>query len=202
MSGVADYWVFVAAVLAFLMLPGQGAFALLTSTGQGGFRTGASATFGLIARNLVPIGLAALGVGAALQANPTLFKLLQYAGAAYLAWMGIRLALARPGGTQPIAIRAERSFGQAFLITLLNPKAIVFYTAFFPLFVDPATHRGALTFAAMAVSIALVTLACCLLLAAFAHAVAARVRAHRKAAQWLERSAGVFVVGFGIKRAQ
>ncbi|GIL03660.1 lysine transporter LysE [Betaproteobacteria bacterium PRO7] len=202
MLGIADYWAFVAAVLVFLMLPGPGTFALLTSTGQGGFRAGAAATFGLIAGDQVLMWLAALGVAAVLQANPTLFKLLQYAGAAYLVWIGIRLAVARPGGTQLIAIRAERYFRQAFLITLLNPKAIVFYMAFFPLFIDPATHRGALTFAAMAVSIALLTLAYCLLLAAFAHAVAARVRAHRKAAQWLERSAGVFLVGFGIKLAQ
>jgi threonine/homoserine/homoserine lactone efflux protein len=202
MLGIADYWAFVAAVLVFLMLPGPGTFALLTSTGQGGFRAGAAATCGLIAGDQVLMWLAALGVAAVLQANPTLFKLLQYAGAAYLVWIGIRLAVARPGGTQPIAIRAERYFRQAFLITLLNPKAIVFYMAFFPLFIDPATHRGALTFAAMAVSIALLTLAYCLLLAAFAHAVAARVRAHRKAAQWLERSAGVFLVGFGIKLAQ
>ncbi|GMV58362.1 MAG: lysine transporter LysE [Betaproteobacteria bacterium] len=202
MLGIADYWAFVAAVLVFLMLPGPGTFALLTSTGQGGFRAGAAATCGLIAGDQVLMWLAALGVAAVLQANPTLFKLLQYAGAAYLVWIGIRLAVARPGGTQPIAIRAERYFRQAFLITLLNPKAIVFYMAFFPLFIDPATHRGALTFAAMAVSIALLTLAYCLLLAAFAHAVAARVRAHRKAAQWLKRSAGVFLVGFGIKLAQ
>lgn len=202
MLGIADYGAFVAAVLVFLMLPGPGTFALLTSTGQGGFHAGAAATFGLIAGDQVLMWLAALGVAAVLQANPTLFKLLQYAGAAYLVWIGIRLAFARPGGTQPIAIRAERYFKQAFFITLLNPKAIVFYMAFFPLFIDPATHRGALTFAAMALSIALLTLAYCLLLAAFAHAVAARVRSHRKAAQWLERSAGVFLVGFGIKLAQ
>jgi threonine/homoserine/homoserine lactone efflux protein len=74
--------------------------------------------------------------------------------------------------------------------------------AFCPLFIDPATHRGALTFAAMALSIALVTLACCLLLAAFAEAVAARVRTHCKAARRLERTAGVFLIGFGIKLAQ
>lgn len=202
MLGVADYWAFVAAVLVFLMLPGAGTFALLTSTGQGGLRAAAAATFGLIAGDQVLMWLAALGVAAVLQANPTLFALLQYAGAAYLVWIGIRLALVGPGGTQPIALRAERYFRQAFVITLLNPKAIVFYMAFFPLFIDPATHRGALTFAAMALSIALLTLAYCLLLAAFAHAVAARVRAHRKVAQRLERAAGVFLVGFGIKLAQ
>ncbi len=88
---------------------------------------------------------------------------------------------------------------QAFFITLLNPKAIVFYMAFFPLFIDPATHRGLPTFAAMAATIAIVTATYCLILCAFANAVAAQVRAHRRAARWLERLAGVFLIGFGIR---
>lgn len=84
-------------------------------------------------------------------------------------------------------------------ITLLNPKAIVFYMAFFPLFIDPATHRGLPTFAAMAATIAAITAAYCLALCAFAHAVAEKVRAHRRLARWLERAAGVFLIGFGIR---
>ena len=88
---------------------------------------------------------------------------------------------------------------QAFLITLLNPKAIVFYMAFFPLFIDPASHRGAVTFAAMAVTIAVITAVYCLLLCAFAGAVSARVKANLRLARGLERLAGVFLVGFGIR---
>jgi len=71
--------------------------------------------------------------------------------------------------------------------------------AFFPLFIDPAAHRGLVTFGAMALTIALITAVYCLLLCAFAQAVSERVRAHRRLAQGLERLAGVFLVGFGIK---
>jgi leucine efflux protein len=71
--------------------------------------------------------------------------------------------------------------------------------AFFPLFIDPATHRGLPTFAAMAATIALITLVYCLALCAFANAVAEKVRAHRSLARWLERLAGVFLIGFGIR---
>ncbi len=88
---------------------------------------------------------------------------------------------------------------QAFLITLLNPKAIVFYMAFFPLFIDPVTHRGVPTFAAMAATIATITAIYCLTLCAFAQAVAQQVKAHRRIARWLERAAGVFLLGFGIR---
>ena len=67
MLGITDYWSFVVAVLVFLALPGPGTLALLTSTGQGGFRAGAAATLGLIVGDQVLLWLAALGVAAILQ---------------------------------------------------------------------------------------------------------------------------------------
>jgi threonine/homoserine/homoserine lactone efflux protein len=71
--------------------------------------------------------------------------------------------------------------------------------AFFPLFIDPAQHRGMVTFGAMAVTIAAITAAYGLLLCAFANAVSAQVKAHQRLARALERLAGVFLIGFGIR---
>lgn len=201
MYGITDYGAFCAAILVFLALPGPGTFALLTSTGQGGFRAGAAATFGVIVGDQVLLWLAVAGVAALLAANPALFKAVQVAGAAYLGWIGLKLLFARGAGgsASPIRIEPRRYARQALFITLLNPKAIVFYMAFFPLFIDPATHRGLPTFAAMAATIAAITAAYCLALCAFAHAVAEKVRAHRTLARWLERAAGVCLIGFGIR---
>jgi threonine/homoserine/homoserine lactone efflux protein len=201
MFGISDFGAFCAAVLVFLALPGPGTFALLTSTGHGGFRAGAAATFGVIVGDQVLLWLAVAGVAALLAARPVLFQLVQYAGAAYLGWIGLRLVFRRGEGGQAMPIRIEpRHYArQAFLITLLNPKAIVFYMAFFPLFIDPATHRGLPTFGAMALTIALITAAYCLTLCAFAHLIADRVRAHRRIVRWLERIAGVFLIGFGLR---
>ena len=199
MLGIADYGAFCAAILVFLALPGPGTFALLTSTGKGGFRAGAAATLGLILGDQVLLWLAVAGVAALLAAQPLLFQGVQYLGAAYLAWIGLKLIFAQPGTASPVRIEPRHYARQAFLITLLNPKAIVFYMAFFPLFIDPASHRGAVTFAAMAVTIAVITAVYCLLLCAFAGAVSARVKANRRLARGLERLAGVFLVGFGIR---
>ncbi|MCM5682628.1 LysE family transporter [Schlegelella sp. S2-27] len=199
MLGISDYPAFCAAVLLFLALPGPGTFALLTATGKGGFRAGAAATFGIIAGDQVLLWMAVAGVAALLAAHPTVFHLVQYAGAAYLCWIGVKLIRARDGAAPVVDLQPRRYFRQACLITLLNPKAIVFYMAFFPLFLNPAVHQGALTFATMAVTIAAITLAYCLTLCACANAVAAQVKAHRRLAKWLERIAGMFLVGFGIK---
>jgi threonine/homoserine/homoserine lactone efflux protein len=199
MFGIADYGAFCAAILVFLALPGPGTFALLTSTGKGGLRAGAAATLGVILGDQVLLWLAVAGVAALLAANPMVFQLVQYAGAAYLAWIGLKLLFAREGGSSPVRIEARHYARQAFLITLLNPKAIVFYMAFFPLFIDPAAHQGAATFGAMAATIAAITAAYGLALCAFAQAVSAQVRAHRRLARALERLAGVFLIGFGLR---
>jgi leucine efflux protein len=199
MLGISDFGAFCAAILLFLALPGPGTFALLTSTGKGGFRAGAAATLGLIVGDQVLLWLAVGGVAALLAAHPAVFKAVQYSGAAYLAWIGLRLLFAREGAASPVHIEPRQYARQAFLITLLNPKAIVFYMAFFPLFIDPASHRGATTFVAMALTIAFITAAYCLTLCGFATVVSETVKTHKHIARWLERLAGLFLIGFGIR---
>ena len=199
MLGIADFGAFCATILLFLALPGPGTFALLTSTGKGGFRAGAAATLGVILGDQVLLWLAVAGVAALLAAHPTVFTLVQYAGAVYLAWIGLKLIFAAPGSASPVRIEPRHYVRQAFFITLLNPKAIVFYMAFFPLFIDPVAHRGAVTFATMAVTIAVITAAYCLLLCCFANAVSAQVRAHRKLARGLEKLAGICLIAFGLR---
>jgi threonine/homoserine/homoserine lactone efflux protein len=176
---------------------------LITSTGKGGFRAGAAATAGLILGDQVLLWLAVAGVAALLAAHPAWFKAVQYLGAAYLGWIGLRLLLARgQGGSSPVRILPHHYLRQALLITLLNPKAIVFYMAFFPLFIDPASHRGVPTFAAMALTIAVLTAVYCLVLCAFAQAVSQKVRAHQRVALALQRVAGLFLVAFGLRLAR
>ena len=199
MLGIGDYGAFCAAILLFLALPGPGTFALLTSTGKGGFRAGAAATLGVILGDQVLLWAAVAGVAALLAAYPAVFQAVQYAGAAYLAWIGLKLIFAKPGSASPIAIEPRHYARQAFFITLLNPKAIVFYMAFFPLFIDPARHQGMVTFGAMAITIATITAAYGLALCAFARAVTEQVKAHKRLGQALEKAAGVFLVGFGIR---
>jgi threonine/homoserine/homoserine lactone efflux protein len=197
--GITDYGAFCAAILLFLALPGPGTFTLLTSTAQGGLRAGAAATAGVIVGDQVLLWLAVAGVAAVLAAHPAWFRAIQFAGAAYLVWIGLRLVFAKEGAASPVRIEPHHYARQALVITLLNPKAIVFYMAFFPLFIDPARHQGMVTFTAMAVTIAGITAAYCLVLCALASLVTEKVRTHQRLARWMERAAGVFLIGFGLK---
>jgi leucine efflux protein len=201
MFGVADYWTFVIAVIVFLAIPGVGNLAIITSTGKGGIVGGLAATLGVIFGDQVLMWLAVAGVAAMMAANPAVFGLVQYAGALYLAYLGIRMVLARPGDAPVLRMAPRRFFRQATLITLLNPKAIVFYMAFFPLFVDPAHHRGFVTFAVMAATIAALTFLYCVVVIAITRFAADRMRASPLLEAWLNRIAGTMLLGFGVKLA-
>jgi threonine/homoserine/homoserine lactone efflux protein len=201
MSGVADYWAFVVAVIVFLAIPGVGNLAIITSTTKGRIAGGLAATLGVIVADQILMWLAVAGVAAILGANPALFGFVQYAGAIYLAWLGTRMILAKPGAAPVLDMKPRRFFRQAMLITLLNPKAIVFYMAFFPLFVDPARHQGLLTFGVMAATIAVLTFLYCVAVISITHFAADRMRASPRTAAWLNRIAGTMLVAFGVKLA-
>ncbi|MBA3774181.1 MAG: LysE family transporter [Ramlibacter sp.] len=201
MFGVADYGAFVAAIIIFLAIPGPGNLALITSTGKGGIAGGLAATMGVIAGDQVLMWAAVAGVAALLAAYPAAFHAVQWLGAAYLAWLGGKMLLAKPGAKPVLNIEPRHYFKQASLITLLNPKAIVFYMAFFPLFVDPARHQGVVTFGVMAATIAMLTFIYGLIVVVLTHRLAARMRANPLIARVLEKVAGIFLLGFGIKLA-
>lgn len=201
MFGIADYGAFVAAIIIFLAIPGPGNLALISSTGKGGIRGGLAAAFGLIAGDQLLMWAAVAGVAALLGAYPAAFKAVQWLGAAYLAWLGLKMLSAKPGAAPILNIRPRQYFRQALMITLLNPKAIVFYMAFFPLFVDPARHQGFTTFAVMALTIAVLTFVYCLIATLLTHFLAARLRANPRISALLEKLAGVFLIAFGVKLA-
>lgn len=196
--GIADYGAFCAAVLVFLALPGPGTFALLSATGQGGFRAGAAATAGIIIGDQLLLWLAVAGVSALLAAHPAWFGAVRWAGAGYLGWVGWKLLTAKAGeASSPVTLAPRHYARQALLITVLNPKAIVFYMAFFPLFIDPARHQGLLTFATMALTIAAIKAAYCLSLCAGARLVRDQVGRRQRLALWLKRAVGASLLGFG-----
>lgn len=201
MFGVADYGAFVAAILVFLAIPGPGNLALITSTSKGGIAGGMAATFGVIAGDQVLMWAAVAGVATLLHTYPAAFYAVQWLGAAYLAWLGFRMLLAKPGDAPVLNIEPRHYFKQAGLITLLNPKAIVFYMAFFPLFVDPAHHQGMVTFGVMAVTVAVLTFLYGLGAVLLTHFLAERMRANPVVGRVLEKLAGVFLIGFGVKLA-
>jgi len=199
MFGISDYGAFSVAFLLLLFLPGPGNLALINSASKGGLAGGLASVLGLLAGDQVLLWLTVAGLAAVLKAYPPVFLAMQWAGAAYLAWLGFKMLMARSGEGPSIQITPGHYFRETLWITLLNPKAIMFYLAFFPQFIDPENHQGWLTFAAMALTIAVLGFVYCTGVVLVTHFMAEHIRAHPKASGLLQKLAGVCLIGFGLK---
>lgn len=199
MFGISDYGAFAAAFVLLLFLPGPGNLALISSASKGGLSGGLASVLGLLLGDQILLWLTVAGMAALIQSSPALFMALQWVGAAYLVWLGYKMLTALPGEGLHIQITPGHYFRETLLITLLNPKAIMFYLAFFPQFIDPVNHQGWVTFAAMALTIAVLGFTYCFGVVWVTHTMAERLRAHPRFSGVLQKLAGLCLIGFGLK---
>ena len=183
------------------LTPGPDNIFVLLQSAQRGWRAGMCVVLGLCLGLVGHTAAVALGLAAVFAASAMAFTVLKVVGAAYLAWLGWHLLRSKPGAAPALTIKPHHYFKQAFFITLLNPKAIVFYMAFFPLFVDPARQPGFLTFGVMALTIAVLGFGYGLVASLLTHRLAQRLRASPRVVTLLNRLAGVFLIGFGLRLA-
>ncbi len=198
LDSITSYPAFCLAVLLFLALPGPGTLTLLSSTASGGLRAGVAATWGVILGDQLLLWCAVGGVAALLSAQPMAFMVLQAAGAAYLVCLGFGLLRAQASATPHTTPPTQNHLRKAFLITVLNPKAIFFYLAFFPQFIKSPVPHPLTTFATLAGTVAVITAIYCTSLCAFAAHVSHRFGGNQSAAVWLQRALGVGLIAFGV----
>ena len=199
--GIAEYGAFVTAIILLLVIPGPGNLAIMTSAAKGGISGGLMATLGIMAGDQVLMWITVAGVAAIIKAYAGALVVIQWVGAAYLIWLGVKMVLAKAGDKPILNIKPGHHFKQAMVITLFNPKAVVFYLAFFPLFINPKTHQGFVTFAVMAATIAILAFIYCFIVVLITHFLAEKIRSNQKISSWLQKIAGLFLVGFGLKLA-
>ncbi len=128
------------AVLSFV--PGPAVLCVVSTALSRGTQPGFHASLGILAANAAYFALSATGLGAVLLASRTVFVVIKWVGAAYLVYLGIRMLLARASHA-PVAANsgpapaARNSFWNGFVVQIANPKAIVFFTALLPQFINP-----------------------------------------------------------------
>ena len=202
MFGIHNYTSFVLAIIAFQIIPGPGTLAILSATARHGIRSGMGAVFGTLAGDLLFMLAAVLGLAAVLEAHPVVLRSLQWVGIAYLCWLGLKLLLATVADDRADLGRVQNHwtcFRQAFAVCLTNPKAIMFFMAFFPLFL--ATDSRPHTLFAMMAHVSLISLAYQTGLVLVGNTVAVRISRFQQVRVWVRRLVGLGLVGFGIKLA-
>ena len=211
--GVTDIWTYALGALGIILLPGPNSMFVLTVASARGVKVGYQAATGVFVGDTVLLLLTALGAATLLHTYPALFVVVKYAGAAYLTWLGLSLIrnTLREGfrqvasdaarlPVQPVAPAAS-PFQRALLISLLNPKAILFLLSFFVQFIDSTYPTPAVPFLILSSIVMLFSaLYLSVLIVGGAH-LAQAFRARRRLSAGLASGVGVLFVGFGVKLA-
>ncbi|MFE2275961.1 leucine efflux protein LeuE [Streptomyces sp. NPDC059454] len=210
MFGVIDLPTYLAGLILIVLLPGPNSLYVLSVAARRGVRDGYRAAAGVWCGDAVLMTLSAAGVASLLQANAVLFGIVKYAGAGYLTWLAVGMLRAAWGmwrtrrdedatGAPTAAAPGERPFRRALVVSLLNPKAILFFIAFFVQFVDPAYAYPALSFVVLG---AFAQLASVLYLSALIFGgtrLAAAFRRRRRLSAGVTSAAGALFLGFAAK---
>ena len=209
--GITDLTTFILGTIFIVLLPGPNSLYVMTVASRFGVVAGYRGACGIFVGDFVLMVLSATGVASLLHASPGVFMVVKYAGAAYLAWIGaglMRMAVAMWRGRQVVEVAmdapppdAARPFRTALLISLMNPKAILFFVSFFIQFVDPAYPHPALSFVILGV---IVQVCSALYLSALifggAH-LAQQFRRRRRLSSGATGAVGAMFVAFSVKLA-
>ncbi|MFF5030335.1 leucine efflux protein LeuE [Streptomyces collinus] len=213
MFGVIDLPTYLAGLVLIVLLPGPNSLYVLSVAARRGVRAGYTAAAGVWCGDTVLMTLSAAGVASLLQANAVLFGIVKYAGAGYLTWLAIGMLraaremwrtrrerlLENAASEEDTAAAVERPLRRAFVVSLFNPKAILFFVAFFVQFVDPGYAYPALSFVVLG---AFAQLASVLYLSALIFGgtrLAAAFRRRKRLSATATSAAGALFLGFAVK---
>lgn len=202
MFDIQNYYSFLLAILVFQLIPGAGTIAVLNATARNGVGAGLGAVMGTLLGDFVFMVAVAVGLAAVMRENPLLFEVLQWFGALYLCWLGISL-LRTKFDQQADVVEPKKSgwvyLKQGFAVSVTNPKVMLFFVAFFPLFLSPTS--SSMTLFAMMLHVTILSFLYQFLLVILGNSVAHKLKAIPFARKLATRLAGFALVAFGVKLA-
>jgi threonine/homoserine/homoserine lactone efflux protein len=205
MPGIHDYWLFVLSGILLNLTPGQDTFFILGNSLGAGRRAGIAAALGIGAGSMVHTLAAALGLSAILATSATAFTVVKLLGAAYLIYIGVRALTSRTLLNDNVvagdAVVARVAFRRGIVTNLLNPKVALFFLAFLPQFIDPASDRKVEAFLLLGATFITTGLTWCLVLAVAAARCREFLLNRPTMGSLLSRAAGAIFIALGLRLA-
>ena len=191
---------FSAAMLILAASPGPGVFATVARALASGFRPALAVICGIVLGDIIFLLFAAFGLSMVAQALGNMFFIVKICGGAYLVWLGVRIWLKNPesfsGTPDPDTRSRWGNFASGLVITLSNPKVILFYCGFLPTFLDLST----LTFTDLVIVVTIITVVLSAVLGTYGFLAsrARRMFTNRHSVRRLNRAAGGVMVATGV----
>lgn len=205
MLGIHDFGIFLATGILLNLTPGPDTFYILGRSIAQGRGAGVASALGIATGSIIHTLAAALGLSAILSASASAFLVVKLTGAAYLAYLGVRMIFTRASAANiPTGFSSSGFFAayrQGLLTNVLNPKVAIFFLAFMPQFIRADYHYKFLAFVALGICFVTTGGLWCLCLAWFSSQFGDRLRRNRAFARGLNRAAGALFILFGVRIA-
>lgn len=203
--GIHDFPLFLAAGILLNLTPGPDTAYILGRSVAQGRNAGVASAFGIMVGSIVHTCAAALGLSALLATTAWAFSAIKFAGGAYLGFLGIKLILEqRKQFLLPLSFRRSTvaaAFRQGVLTNVLNPKVALFFLAFLPQFIDPASPHKITAFVVLGLTFVTTGTTWCLILAWCAASLSERLRHNETIGLWINRTVGSLFVLLGVRLA-
>ena len=202
MFDIHNYSSFIMAILVFQALPGAGTVIILNAAARDGVLTGAHAVLGTLTGDFLYMLAAVLGLAAVFSAYPGILQGLQWMGVAYISLVGLQqIFTSKTVGSSKKSERSENLsyFRQGMIVSLTNPKVMLFFMAFFPLYLNDNSTPSTLVILMMHVVIISFVFQSGLVI--IGNGVAKWFSRWRVARHIARKLAGITLISFGIQLA-
>ena len=208
--GVTDLWAYVIGAVGIILLPGPNSLFVLSVATARGVRAGYQGALGIFVGDTILMTLTAFGAAGLLRSNPSVFLVVKFAGAGYLAWVGVTLIVSAvrkwrnttdAAPVEESAANMAHPFRRALVVSLLNPKAILFLLSFFVQFIDPAYPTPAVPFLILGTIIMVLSALYLSALILMGAHLAQAFRARKRLTASLSSAVGGLFLWFGSKLA-
>jgi len=206
MTGIIHFETFLFAGILLNLTPGNDTIFILTKSIGQGKKAGFVSAFGIGTGSVFHTILAAFGLSLIIAKSILLFNIIKFAGAAYLFYIGFKMLTNKSqlNNNEVVpsnSVDYRKIYRDAIFTNILNPKVALFFIAFLPQFIDPALKNTVLPFLTLGITFITTGTIWCLVLANFASAIFARLKANKRISTYINKICGLTMVGLGLKVA-
>lgn len=203
--GVLNLWTFLAGALFIVIIPGPNSLYVLRTGISRGIRAAYRGVAGVMLGDTLLIFLAWAGIAALIQTSPNIFIIVRYLGAFFLLWLGIKILWMTmrqtPKSSADKVITIENYCLKAFLLSITNPKSILFHVSFFIQFIDPAVTNTGFAFIFLGTVLQIISLSWLSILLLTGAALSRWFRGHKRVVKLANSLTGLLFISFAARLA-